>query len=438
MREGATSAWFPRTRALILAVGVTAGRTAFRRTAPFYFAVAIVAGLAFGGNGMNAADLTALMRRSLGLRLSLWGLWLAGSLPAAHAILTEPRLFFLRSLPVARWRVLAVHALLLLVAELPWVALHARGDGALSGLAAALAACGLHAFLVARLRPGRALPVVILLALALLWPLSAPWLLAVGAGLLGLALPVAYARAPERVAGAGPTLISARLGAVLALPLAYLTLLWRGQRPLLLRCALLCLLSAAIAALAIRNNQIATLDGQNTLSLGVLQVPLLLSLVSLTGPLLRVERELDWLLATCGIEGRRRVQATWLALLAVALVFSLIHGGVLVAWLAPSGSAGLRLLLPLLGLAPVVAAGAQAAVRLTAQGTPKDSDRLLFLLLGVIPLCILFAWLFHEALLLPWAMAALVGSEGAARRILPRGRFERLRHERQRRRGDDL
>jgi hypothetical protein len=438
MSQGASSPRPSRLAALLFAVGATAGRAAFRRTAPFYFAVLIACGLAFGGNGMDAAFLTALMRRSTPLRLSLWGLWLVGSLPAAQAILTEPRLFFLRSLPVSRAQVLSVHALLLIVAELPWLALFARGEGGLSGVAALCAAMALHAGLVAQLRPRAAWPLTALVVGVLASGLPPLWLLLAGAPLLLRTLPAAYLAAPERAAAGGPALVSPRLGASTALALAHVTLLWRGQRPLLVRCALLCLLSASIAALAIRNNQVASLDGQSTLSLGLLQVPLLLSLVSLAGPLLRAEAQLDWLLATSGIDGRRRVGAAWLALALPALLLSATHAGLLCAWLSPKGSSLPRLIGLPLGLGVLFAALAQTCLRLTARGDTKDSDRLLLLLLGVIPLCIVFAWLFHEALLLPWAMACAVGTERCARQALAVGRFERLRHERQRRAGDEL
>lgn len=419
-------------------VGVTAGRTAFRRTAPFYFAVAIVAGLAFGGNGMDAADLTALMRRSAAVRLSLWSLWLLGSAPAAHAILTEPRLFLLRSVPVPRWQVLAVHAALLFVVELPWIVLHTRGEGPLCGLAVACATGGLHAWLVARLRPWMALPwaLAVLAVLLRSWPASV--LLCAAVLLLAFALPTAYIRAPERAASAGPTLLSPRRAPGLALALAYGALLFRGQRPLLLRGALLCLLSGSIAALAITNNQVTGLDGTNTLSLGTLSVALLLSLVSVAAPLLRLEDQLDWLLSTTGASGRLRVASAWLSLALCGTLLALAHVAVLLAWLAPSADALPRLVgLPLL-LALAVAAVAQTCLRSTANGDAKDSDRLLLLLLGVIPLCILFAWLFHEAVLLPWTLSAIAGTNQSLRRVLPLGRFERLRGERQRRAGDGL
>ncbi|MBL9006918.1 MAG: hypothetical protein JNJ46_21865 [Myxococcales bacterium] len=438
MSEGASPSRTTRVRSLFFAVGVTAGRAAFRRAAPFYFAVAIACGLAFGGNGMDAADLTALLRRSTPLRLSFWGLWLVGSLPAAQAILGEPRLFFLRTLPVSRAQVLGVHAVFLGLAELPWIVLHARGEGMLSGLAVLWAAVALHAWLVARLRPRLALAAVAAVFASLLWPLAPGWLLVASVPLLGLALPTAYARAPERAASAGPTLITPRLGAVLSLALAYVLLLGRGQRPLLLRGVLLCLLSAAIAALAIRNNAVVALDQQNTLSLGLVSVPLLLSLVSLAGPGLRAEAQLDWLLATAGLDGRRRVLALTVALAMLGVLLSFLHGVVLALWLDPPAAALPRLLgLPVV-LGPLAAAVAQACLRLTAQGTAKDSDRLLLLLLAVIPLCIVSAWLFHEALLLPWALAAFVGTEASVRCVLPTFRFERLRSERARRAGDDL
>lgn len=426
---------------LLSALVVTAGRGAFRRSAPFYFAVLIAAGIAFGGQGMDAADLTGLMRRSLILRCSLWGLWLVGSGPATQALLGEPRLFFLRSLPVSRGRVLAAHALLLLLAELPWVLLFTRGDGPLAGLAVATAAIALHCLWgarpIARRQPAAALlglPVLVAIVAA------APplWLILAGIPCLALALPQAYIAAPERASHTALSFLSPRQPAVLALALAYLALLSRGQRVLLLRCLLLCLLPAGIAYLAITNNRVSTIEGINTLALGTLSVPLLLSLSSIAAVILRGETQLAWLLAVSGQNGARRVLAVLLSLGLLSAPLCLPHALLLASGLHLPVPSALRIVGAALGLAGALAAVAHGIVRATQRSTAQDSDRLLIALCAACGLGILLCWLLHEAVVVAWLLLGLFLTERAVAELDPAGRYARLRRERALRAGDDL
>lgn len=426
---------------LLRALAVTAGRGAYRRSAPFYFAVLIAAGIAFGGHGMDAADLTSLMQRSPVLRITLWGLWLVGSGPAAGAIFSEPRLLFLRSLPVSRPRILAAHLLLLLIAELPWLVLFSRGAGLLYGVAVTAAAAALHCLWVARPLARRRVDVLLLGALLLSAIVAAapvPWLLPLAVACLALALPQAYIAAPERVSHTRLSFVSPQLPPQLALALAYLALLARGQRVLLLRCAALCLLPAGIAYLAITNNAVTSLESQSTLALGTLSVPLLLSLCSLAAVLLHREVQLAWLLSVAGQTGARRVRAVLLALSLLAIGLALPAGGLLAYGLHLSTRGTLRLLGLELLLAASLSAVAQGILRATQRSTAKDSDRLLLSLLGVIPLGILLCWLLHEAVVLAWLVFGLFLSERATAELEPAGRYARLRREREQRSGDEL
>lgn len=426
---------------LLRALAVTAGRAAFRRSAPFYFAVLIAAGIAFGGNGMDAADLTGLLRRSPGLRVTFWALWLIGSGPAVQALLGEPRLLFLRSLPVSRTRVLAAHTLLLLLAELPWVALFTRGDGGLAGLAVAVGALALHCLWTARplsrRQPMAALlgiPVIVAIAIA-----ASPVVLLLAAlACLSLALPQAYIAAPERVSQTSLSFLSPRVSPSLALALAYLALLFRGQRVLLLRCLLLCLLPAGIAYLAIANNQVTTIELQNTLALGTLAVPLLLSLCSLAAAIVRGESQLAWLLATAGQGGSRRVLAVLLTLALLATLLATPPSLLLVWGLKLPLLAGLRVFAAALSLAWALAAVAQGLLRLTARSTASDNDRLLIALLAICGLGILSCWLLHEAVVLAWLLLGVVLTERSLVELDPGGRHARLRRERALRAGDDV
>lgn len=426
---------------LLRALAVTAGRGAFRRSVPFYFAVLIAAGIAFGGNGMDAADLTRLMRRSAAVRIPLWGLWLVGSGPAVLALLTEPRLLFLRSLPVPRWRVLSAHALLLLIAELPWVVLFARGEGLLYGLAVAMATMSLHCVWVAR-PLSRRQGWLTLLSLPVFWAVAVSarpsLLLLAGLACLVLALPQAYVAAPERDSHTRLLFLSARLPPTLALALAYLALLVRGQRALLLRSVLLTLLAVGISYLAIVNNHVVSTESQATLAIGTLSVPLLLALCSVAAVILRIETQLAWLLAVAGQGGGQRVWAVLLGLGGLAILLSLPSGLVLSLALQLSVEATTRLIGGQLVLALALSAVAQGLLRATQRSTAQDSDRLLMALGAIVPLGILLCWLLHEAVVVAWLILGVLLCERAVAELEPAGRYARLRREREQRSGDDV
>ncbi|MGK4004817.1 hypothetical protein WMF31_19455 [Sorangium sp. So ce1036] len=100
---------------LVRTLAATAGKDAVARAMPLYMGVAVVAAVLFGGNGMQAAQVTGLAGASLPFRLALWAGWLFLGTPAARALLRAPATFFLRALPVPRRELLAAHALLLAV-----------------------------------------------------------------------------------------------------------------------------------------------------------------------------------------------------------------------------------------------------------------------------------------------------------------------------------
>jgi hypothetical protein len=82
--------------ALLRALTVTAGKAAFVQGASLYAGIAVLAGILFGGNGMDAADVTRICRqRPLG-GVALFCLWLLVSLPVARVLLTAPAATYLR------------------------------------------------------------------------------------------------------------------------------------------------------------------------------------------------------------------------------------------------------------------------------------------------------------------------------------------------------
>ena len=145
--------------------------------------------------------------------------------------------------------------------------LFARGEGLLMALSggdgddvAALRLRGAAA--VAPAGMGHADPAAGLLAVAV--SARPSLLLLAGLACLVLALPQAHVAAPERNSHTRLTFLPARLPPTLALALAYLALLVRGQRALLLRSVLLTLLAVGISYLAIANNRVVSAESQAT------------------------------------------------------------------------------------------------------------------------------------------------------------------------------
>lgn len=414
--------------ALFRVVAGSAGRSAFQRAAPLYFAIVVTASVLFSPQGMRAQDVLTLGARSLVFRLTLLGLWLLAATPAARAVLHEPALLFLRSLPVPRWHFYLAQGLLLFLVESPWFALHLRGAGIVSAIAAAAMTMAAHLFIVAR--PRRIIEglAAALILVAVIWPQPVPYLLIGSVLLLPLGFRAAFLRAAERSAYASRVLV--RGPALVALGMAYLLTLWRGHGALLLRALLLSLLGVAISTLALRNNRIESAELRSTVMLGVLSAPLLLGACGLAGPVLRSEQQAVWLLEICGVRGANRVLGS---VLPVALYTALLGtlAGLCVGWLL-DGTPRLLLRLSIGAFLESVALGiiASAGLRFTQRGDKKDGDRLLILILFLIFGAALLTWLLHEVVVGIYCATAIFFFNRAAASASPRGRWLRLRQER--------
>lgn len=420
--------WVP---AIVRALVVTGGRAAAQRAAPLVMGILVASAVIFGGNGMNAADLTGLMARAPGVRASLWGLWLLAQTPAARALLGERAALLWRALPVPRWQHYAVNAGLLLGLELPMIVLYGRGSGPLAALTAALLAMAGHALLCDDGRRPRTWLLGGLLALALLGP-GEPWrtvavLLAAGLSLV-LALPAAWRRAAarplprERQLVAGP--------ATVALLLAQIALLVRTQRPLLLRAAVFYLIALGIAELALRNNHIQSPAATAALALLVLGPFALLAAGALAGPVLSAERTLGWLLLSTGSSGGQRVAAAHGAVVLLLAPLAVLYGVLLTVLLHREPALGLRLGGEALGCGLAAAGAVTALYRWAQRGDPRDGDRILRVQLALVPAALLASWALGEAVLFLWALAAVILWGRALGLAAPLTRYGRLRRER--------
>ncbi len=378
-----------------------AWRAAWRAGWLLYAGIAVGATVVFGGYGMHPRDLTRAMTASPGLGAALWLTWLLVALPLARAVLVVPSTFWLRSLPVPRRWLVLLHGFLLLDIEGAWVLLWGLGGGLVGGARAALCVVGLHALLLAR--PWRLGDVLLLLGLV--GAVVAPPQL--GVLLAGLAAPVALwravARAPESAVRRGVSLV--RGPAPLALAMAHLTTLLRGDATRLGRGLLLALLGSAIGDLGARNNGLSPASAK-VLLLATGSATLPLAVVGVLVALLRAELVDRWLLDVTSTSGVVRV-------LAVALVGG-TWGAFLGALQATVIGADGRLLQMLLG--GLVGVFLSAALRSTVRGLPKDGARSFVLVVGLaLGLCIAAVYV-QRAMVLGLAPAALVACWVAAAR----------------------
>lgn len=417
--------------AIVRAIAGTGGRAAAQRAAPLLLGLTVVSAVLFGGNGMDAADLTGLMERAPGVRGSLWALWLLAQTPAARALLNERSALLLRALPVPRWQHYAVNAGLLALLELPMTVLYGRGVGPGAALAATLLAMAGHALLCDDGTRPRTWLLGGLLGLALLAPGAAGRTVAVllAAGVtLGLALPAAWRRAAARPFPRERKLVFGP--ASLALLLAQVALLGRTQRPLLLRATIFYLLALGISNLALRNNHIQAPGATAAMALLVLGPFALLAAGALAGSVLQAERTLGWLLLCTGSSGGLRVAAAHGAVMLLTAPLAALYGGLLTFLLGRGPAFALRLICESLGCTLAAAGAVTALYRWAQRGDPHDGDRILLVQLLLLPAALLASWALGEPVLFLWALAAALLWGRALGLAAPLTRYGRLRRER--------
>ncbi|WP_437987122.1 hypothetical protein [Sorangium sp. So ce117] len=412
-----------RRFALVVRVLVsTAGKDAFARAMPLYMGMGLVAAVVFGGNGMHPSQLTGIAGESPLFRVALWGAWLLVGTPAARALLRAPATFFLRALPVPRRELLSAHALLLAVAELPWVALWAIGAGALAGCAAGAAALAARCMLLARPRGARELSALALLAGAIALGAPASVLLACTAPALAVGLRAAVARAPEIPAGRERSMIPPAAPALVALALGYLAALVRGHRAVLVRGLALAAIGALAAVAWARNSGRFGGGPLAAASLVALAPVALCAGAGLSGPVLREERRLAWLLDACGAAAGLRAGAVVAAVAAPLVALALGHGALVGALTGAAPSVTLRLVggAGLAGL--LLAAIALGCVRWSVRQDGRDSSRVLLSVLAAIAASIAAAWTLGDLALAAFAPAAALLAGPAGARWLSPGR----------------
>lgn len=387
-------------------MALTAGKDAIARAMPFYMGMGLVAAVVFGGNGMHPSQLTDLAATSAPFRLALWAAWLLVGMPAARALLRAPATFFLRPLPVPRALLLSAHALLLVIAELPWVALWLPGAGALAACAALAGALAAHCLLLARPRGALEIATLALLAGAISLGASAPLLLACAAPALAVGLRAAFLCAPELGAAREPTLVALVGGALPTLSLAYMASLLRGHRAVLVRGLALTAIGALAGAAWVRSIGPIATEPLAAASLVAFVPAALCAAAGFAGPVLREERRLVWLLDASGAPASLRVGASAAAIAAPTAALGLAHGAAIGALSRATPVATLRLL----GgawLAGVLLSGvAFGCVRWAVRQDGRDSGRVLLAMFTAVTGATALAWTLGELALVALGPAA--------------------------------
>jgi hypothetical protein len=252
------------------------GGAAMRRAAPAWVAVTVFASVLFGGNGMHPADLTGLMATSPGVLAAIGGTWLVLIAPVGAVLLDDRPTAYLRSLPAGRrWRWGTVTAFAL-IAQLPWAALWAAGQGPVpAAIATAPAAAAMLG--VAALR----------------WPLP---------------------RRTPRWRGPMRAIVGVHARA-----------LWRQRRSSLGRGVVLATIGGAFAGLMVLRNELAAADAMVVL-MAVLAVLLVAAVGALAAPVAESDRDLGWLLASTGVAPAERVLAMTAVLASIGGVLGGLAG----------------------------------------------------------------------------------------------------------------
>ncbi len=337
-------------------------------------ALTLVAAIVFGPNGMTAADAVSALDASRPLRLVLWGLWLAGAAPAVRAALVRPELFYLRALPIGPavwWISLAAIGV---AVQAPWAALHWRGGGGAVGLAAGLCAAGASAALA--VRPRRPVELAAMAAaaggVAMVIILGAPaWAgIAVGALAMGVAVPIAWRRAPESAVARRGTRTWIAGPVPIALAIYHAVALWRRDRGALHRGVVLVAAGGAAAGMM----------GVGVLgSTAIAALTLTAAIFGLAAPVARARREAGWLLDSSGVTANVRAVAAAVVLLVVGVMAGAVHAGLAQAF----GPGDVERGLAAIAFAVALAAAAVPAARWADWPGGVDGTRVVIAAIGV-------------------------------------------------------
>ena len=283
--------------ALLRALVATSGRAVAVRAVPLCIAVGLVAAITFGGHGVPASLVVAMMHHSLGARVAMFVAWAMLAAPAALRAFDAPGTITIRSLRPSRVLLYALLMVLVGLAQIPWIAL-AASTGLLPAATAALLACAATTSL-----PG----FVVALAIVALDPLVAiaffPAL-----SLAAFSVRHAWRHALDQRA-VFP--IVRRAPPAVALAMTYVARMVRVARARLNAAAIVVFAGEGALALSLRNDADARPTAR---ALSVLAFPLSIAAALVAAPALETEARLRPLLRSTCTRTTALVLATILAL----------------------------------------------------------------------------------------------------------------------------
>ena len=282
---------------LVRALVTTSGRAVAVRAVPLVIAVGIVSAIVFGGHGVQASMVVAMMHHTLGARVLMFVAWAMLAAPASLRAFDAPGTITIRALRPPRVPLFATLLLLVCLAQTPWIALAARA-GWLAGACAGLLACaattslpgfaGALAIVAIDPSPAIALPAALVVSI--------------------LSLRHAWRHALDQ---RGVVPIVRRAQPALALAMTYVARIVRVARARLNAAALVVFAGEGALALSLRNDPDARPVAR---ALTVLAFPLAIAAALLAAPAIETEARLRPLLRSTRTKTGAIALATVLAL----------------------------------------------------------------------------------------------------------------------------
>ncbi len=401
-----------RSASLVSVLVRTSGTAGAARALPLFGGIGVAARVLFGGNGLQARVVAQTAHASPGLLLGLWVAWILAITPVARAVLTERTTAFLRALPIPMWHVVAALGVMLIALQLPWALLWGIGEGPLTGLAAALAAAGMAALLVARPSRWRDRALAVPLAIGAASLLRPALAACIALPATACAVRLAWIRAADVPR---PTFSWIAGPAPLALSLGYHLRLARAEAAVLIRGVLLLSVSGWLAGIAARNADALAPPLFRSLSLDVGALALTIACAGVAFSVRQTEASLRWFLDTLGVTRLTRVSATRGAVAAWGSAFAIVFASAMAA----SAKIDARTAAPAILLDALFGACIGALVSEVAHATPgllrAQGGRFVAALTGLAALVLTLSFVLGERGIPVLALGALLACTRSAK-----------------------
>jgi hypothetical protein len=297
------------------ALALTTARAFLPSATALLAGVVLFAAIPFGGDGVRPVHVVSAMARWPFFRAGTWALWVALSAPVSARLVDAS---WVRSMPVRTWHAVLWLVGLGLLAQGPWVLLFAAGEGIARGAANGLVAEAIGFALAT----GAIAPATVAVILALV-PLPSLVVFPLAVALAASSARRAWIAGPREPPA--PWRILRPSPAIVAVSVAALVDLVRGERLRLARAVALALVAGAALRLLERNDP---LDDVHALlrAEAVLAIPAAVAAAWLTCPIVVATGGLRPLVATMGRSVRVLPAGAALAVAALFFAFGACAG----------------------------------------------------------------------------------------------------------------